>query len=149
MSNYKGRILQPYASALGKSIAAHQTPENTQKLLHTYGIFRLTPETLVDFRAIQEDLAGVRERGYAWDREETVPGGTCVAAPIRMPNGDVLASLSMSMPKDRFTEELQALLPGRIKQDGEEIAEAMARADRAAEKPQKKPRQAAKAPTRA
>jgi len=134
MSNYKGRIIQPYASSLGKAIAAFQAPENTQRLLHTYGIFSLTPATLTDFRAIQEDLAEVREQGYAWDREETVPGGTCVGAPIRMPDGQVLAALSISMPKDRFTDDLKGILPERIKRDGEEIAEAMRRAEQGVEK---------------
>jgi DNA-binding IclR family transcriptional regulator len=135
MSNYKGRILQAYASSLGKSITAFQTTENTRKLLHAYGIFRLTPATLTDFRAIQEHLAEVRERGYAWDREETVPGGACVGAPIRMPGGEVLAALSMSMPKGRFTEELQRLLPARMKQAGEKVTEAMRRAEKAREEP--------------
>jgi IclR family acetate operon transcriptional repressor len=125
MSNYKGGILQPYASSLGKSISAFQAAETAQKLLYTYGIFRLTPATLTDFRAIQEDLAGVRERGYAWDREETVPGGNCVGAPIRSPAGDVIGALSISMPKDRFTAELQELLPERIKQCAEQVTEAM------------------------
>jgi IclR family acetate operon transcriptional repressor len=134
MSNYKGRILQPYASSLGKAIAAFQPPENTQRLMHTYGIFRLTPATLTDFRAIQEDLVEIREHGYAWDREETVPGGTCVGAPIRMPDGQVLAALSISMPKDRFTEDLQGILPERIKRDGEEIADVMRRAEQIPEK---------------
>ncbi len=146
MSNYKGRILQPYASSLGKAITAFQNPEKTQKLLHTYGIFRLTPATLTDLRAIQEDLAEVRQRGYAWDREETVPGGTCVGAPISMPNGEVLASLSISMPKDRFSEELQRLLPDRIRQDGEEVAAAMKRVERVPDKSPKAPRSHTKAP---
>lgn len=129
MSNYKGRIIQPYASSLGKAITAFQTPETAQRLLHTYGIFRMTTATLTDSRAIQEDLAEVRKRGYAWDREETVPGGTCVGAPIRMPDGQVLGALSISMPKERFTEELQAALPERVKSDGEAITEAMRRSE--------------------
>jgi IclR family acetate operon transcriptional repressor len=129
MSNYKGRIIQPYASSLGKAIAAFQPADTVQRLLHTYGIFRLTPSTLTDLRAIQEDLAEVRDRGYAWDREETVPGGTCIGAPIRMPDGQTLAALSISMPKDRFTQELQELLPGRMKQWGEEVGEAMRRSE--------------------
>ena len=147
MSNYKGRILQPYASSLGKAIAAFQAPENTQRLVHTYGIFRLTSATLTDFRAIQEDFAEIRKRGYAWDREETVPGGTCVGAPIRMPDEQVLAALSISMPKDRFTEDLLGILPERIKQDGEEIAEAMRRAEHGVETPPRmRARTAAKQP---
>jgi len=130
MSNYKGGVLQPYASSLGKSIAAFQTPEKAQRLLYTYGIFRLTPATLTDFRAIQEDLAEVRERGYAWDREETVPGGRCVGAPIRSPNGDVVAALSISMPKDRFTADLESLLPERIKAYAAQVTESMKLAEK-------------------
>ncbi len=140
MSNYKGGILQPYASSLGKSITAFQTPENAQKLLYTYGIFRLTSATLTDFRAIQEDLAEVRERGYAWDREETVPGGTCVGAPIRSPGGDVIGALSISMPKDRFTLELQEILPGRVKQYAEQVTKAMRSSEDGGETPKKTPR---------
>ena len=130
MSNYKGGVLQPYASSLGKSVTAFQTPEKAQRLLYTYGIFRLTPATLTDFRAIQEDLADVRERGYAWDREETVPGGRCVGAPIRSPGGDVVAALSISMSKDRFTADLQALLPERIKAYAAQVTAVMELASR-------------------
>ena len=126
-------MLQPYASSLGKSITAFQTAEKAQRLLYTYGIFRLTPATLTDFRAIQEDLAEVRERGYAWDREETVPGGRCVGAPIRRPDGDVVAALSISMPKDRFTADLQAVLPERIKAYAAQVTEAMASAEKESE----------------
>jgi IclR family acetate operon transcriptional repressor len=125
MSNYKGGVLQPYASSLGKAITAFQTPERLQRLLYTYGFFRLTPATLPDIRAVQEDLALVRERGYAWDREETVPGGTCIGAPIRSPDEKVISALSISMPKDRFSTELEDLLPVRIKDYADQVAHAM------------------------
>ncbi len=138
MSNYKGGVLQPYASSLGKAIAAFQPQENVQKLLYTSGIFRLTPATLPDFRAIQEDLAQVRERGYAWDREETVPGGTCIGAPIRSPEGAVVAALSISMPKDRFSPELEAMLPERMKAYADQVAEAIRGAEQSAGQPASK-----------
>ena len=131
MSNHKGRILQAYASSLGKSIAAFQTPERVQTLLHTYGIFRLTPSTLTDLRAILDDLAAIRERGYSWDREETVPGGRCVGAPIHGPKNEVHAAISISMPKDRFTPELEALLPERIVGYAEQIARALGSSEKA------------------
>jgi IclR family acetate operon transcriptional repressor len=122
MSNYRGGIIQPYASSLGKSITAFQTPEVAQRLLYTYGIFALTPNTLTDFRAIQDDLAAVRERGYAWDREETVLGGICCGAPVQMPDGEVFAAISMSMPKARFTKQIEEVLPQMMKDYAAEIA---------------------------
>src|SRR5690349_6002095 len=36
MSNYKDRILPPYASSLGKAIAAFQTPETMAALINVY-----------------------------------------------------------------------------------------------------------------
>lgn len=128
MSNYRGGILQPYASSLGKSITAYQTPDLAQRLLYTYGIFSLTPNTLTDFRAIQDDLTQVRQRGYAWDREETVPGGTCIGAPIVCGNGEVFSSISMSMPKARFNKKLEELLPGMITDYAAAVAKALKQA---------------------
>jgi len=128
MSNYRGGILQPYASSLGKSITAFQTPEVAQRLLYTYGIFALTPNTLTDFRAIQDDLAAVRERGYAWDREETVLGGICCGAPVQMPGGEVFAAISMSMPKARFTKQIEEVLPAMMMDYAAEVAQGLKKA---------------------
>lgn len=111
MSNFKGRILQPYASSLGKAITAFQAPERMQALLDTYGIYYITPNTITDFQAIQEDFACIRERGFAWDREETVPGGICIAAPIRTAVHGVIASVSVSTPVARFSSRMEEDLP--------------------------------------
>ncbi len=128
MSNYRGGILQPYASSLGKSITAHQGPEVAQRLLYTYGIFSLTPNTLTDFRAIQDEFASVRLRGFAWDCGETVPGGTCIGAPIICANGEVFSSLSMSMPNARFNKKLEELLPAMITDHAGRVAADLAKA---------------------
>ena len=124
MSNYPDRILQPYASSLGKAIAAYQTPERVQRLLDVYGIYQLTANTIVDIAAIREELTKVRERGYAEDREETVPGGICVGAPIRV-DGEVLASISISTPHTRFSARHEEQVPLLVKQAAEEISAAL------------------------
>lgn len=124
MSNYRGRILQPYASSLGKAIAAYQTPERTNRMLHTYGIFSLTPATQTDMRKLLRELAEVKARGFAWDKGETVSGGQCVGVPIRDELGQVVASISISMPKERFTAELESVLPAIMKKTALEIEKA-------------------------
>jgi IclR family acetate operon transcriptional repressor len=126
MSNYRGRVLQPYASSLGKAITAYQTPAEIQTLIHTYGIYALTSKSLTDYRKIQEDLNGVRERGFAWDNEETAEGGTCCGAPIFSKSGQVVASLSISMPSVRFTAQLKQSLPPLIQETGLKISKGLA-----------------------
>lgn len=127
MSNYRGGILQPYASSLGKAISAFQTPDLMQRILYTYGIFKFTSNTLTDFRAIHDEFESVRERGYATDREETVPGGSCIGVPIFGPDREVRASFSISMPKARMTVELEQTLPQLMMERGAEISAAIKR----------------------
>jgi IclR family acetate operon transcriptional repressor len=128
MSNYRGRVLQPYASSLGKAIAAFQSPAEIQSLIHTYGVYALTSKTITDYRAIQEDLAGVRDRGYAWDAEETAEGGTCCGSPIYEPGGQVVASMSISMPSLRFTGDLKKSIPTLLKDTTATISRQLAAA---------------------
>ncbi|MCI0351718.1 MAG: IclR family transcriptional regulator [Acidobacteriales bacterium] len=122
MSNYRDRILQPYASSLGKAIAAFQTCAQAQRLLDVYGIYRLTPNTITALTAISEEFERVRKRGYAEDREETVAGGICVGAPIYS-GEEVVASISVSTPRTRFTERYEEELPNQVVATAARISE--------------------------
>lgn len=116
MSNFVGRILQPYASSLGKAIAAFQDEAVIQKLLDVYGIYRLTKNTLVEQLAIQNEFAIVRERGYAEDREETVEGGYCIGAPIYSPEKAVTAAISISFPRFRVPPDALERFPTMLQE---------------------------------
>jgi len=116
MSNYVGRILQPFASSLGKAIAAFQDEASTQTLLDVYGVYRLTKHTVVDQLAVQNEFAAVRNQGYAEDNEETVEGGYCIGAPIHTPENNVIAAISISSPKFRVSPKLMEELPMMVKE---------------------------------
>jgi len=122
LSNYEGRILPPYASSLGKAIAAYQTPEHLQTLLQVYGIYPFTERTITEPLLIREELERVRERGYACEYEETVPGGCCFGAPIMVPGEPVRASVSVSLPKDRLTDKLEQAIPEFVLEAAAQIA---------------------------
>jgi IclR family acetate operon transcriptional repressor len=126
MSNYVGRILQPYASSLAKSITAFQDEALIQTLLDVYGIYRSTKNTLVDQLAIQNEFAAVRARGYAEDKEETVEGGYCIGAPIHNPERKVIAAISVSSPKFRVTAEFMKKSPARLVATADNISQALA-----------------------
>jgi IclR family acetate operon transcriptional repressor len=126
MSNFVGRILQPYASSLAKAITAFQDEVLIETLLDVYGIYRSTRNTLVDQLAIQNEFANVRARGYAEDREETVEGGYCIGAPISGPDGKVIASISVSSPKFRVTPEFIEKFPARLIDTADQISQGLA-----------------------
>lgn len=94
-------------STLDDAALAQRFPDNAH-------LAQLTPATITDPRALRDELAAIRERGYALDREESTPGLCCVAAPVYGADGTVVAAISISVPSVRFaaprSDELLALV---------------------------------------
>jgi IclR family acetate operon transcriptional repressor len=114
MANTRHRILPPYASSLGKAIAAFQTSEGLSSLISVYGLHTTTEKTLTDLNAIRREMETVRRLGYAREYEETVRGGCCFGAPIHDGQGRVRAAVSVSLPTVRLTSCLEERLPAMV-----------------------------------
>jgi DNA-binding IclR family transcriptional regulator len=69
-------------TALGKALIAHLSEEQLEALLAQSDLVPLTPKTIVSEDELMKELVGVRERGYAVDDEESLPGLRCVSAPV-------------------------------------------------------------------
>jgi IclR family transcriptional regulator, acetate operon repressor len=106
-TSWIGRDVPDHASAAGKVFLAHGVSDVRPRLE------RLTPRTLVDRAALEEDLAAVRERGYATLVDELEPGLSVVAAPVLDAGGDVVAALAVSGPTTRLPPHRLAVL-GRL-----------------------------------
>lgn len=104
MGNIQGRIVPPHASSLGKAITAFQPAETRDRLLRSYGTAPITPATLVDEIALRAEFERIREAGFAEDREESVAGGWCFAAPILNAGGVAFGAVSLSLPRMRLPE---------------------------------------------
>ncbi len=126
MSNYLTRILSPYASSLGKAIAAFQSPARLNQLLQVYGVYPITANTITDPTLILNEMARTRERGYSAEFEETVKGGCCFGAPIRMADQNVRAAVSVSLPVSRLTENMEARLGELVKEAAANIGQNLA-----------------------
>lgn len=122
MSNYLSRILSPYASSLGKAIAAYQNPLRLNQLLQVYGVYQFTNNTITEPTLIREELARIRERGYSSEFEETVPGGCCIGVPIHGSDQHVRAALSISLPIARLTEGLELKISELLMESAGRIA---------------------------
>ncbi|SFS96351.1 IclR family transcriptional regulator [Halostagnicola kamekurae] len=91
-----------HASATGKAILAHMPGPDVEALLERHGLPELTDQTISSRPALESELEGVRERGLAFDREETVNGLFCIAAPIVV-DERAIGSISVSGPVSRLT----------------------------------------------
>jgi IclR family acetate operon transcriptional repressor len=99
-----GKIAAPHAQSIGKAILAWLPEDEIHRILAD-GMKRYTPGTVTDFPQFIETLRLVRRSGFAFDREEFLPGVICVGAAIRDQAGAVVGAISASMPTMRATDE--------------------------------------------
>ncbi|RKR90486.1 IclR family transcriptional regulator [Micromonospora pisi] len=95
-----GRHLPAHATALGKVLLAERADEAVDRLLH-WPLAALTGRTITDPDTLHAELATIRSRGYAVDREENTDGIVCfaMAVPLQSPATD---AISLSIPASRL-----------------------------------------------
>lgn len=89
-----------HCTATGKVLLAHG-PRSLLAGIVELGLERRTPSTVVQAGLLSEQLAKVRERGYATEHEETAVGYCSVAVPIFGTSGLLLAALSITTAAHR------------------------------------------------
>ncbi len=102
-----GARLPLYVGASSKVLLAFASEE----VLHSVMNDPRWPAS-VDRSLYLEQVAEIRETGYATSIEEREPGAAAVAAPIIDRSGELAAALSVSGPANRFTlERMQEIAP--------------------------------------
>jgi DNA-binding IclR family transcriptional regulator len=119
-----GKRVPPHCTALGKVLLAYQ-PEVAERVLSQRELPAMTPHTHTSPLALGEEIARVRELGYAVDDEEFHQGNVCVAAPVRNWRGTVIAAVSVSFPKVRLEYEPLEKFVSAVTEGTESISQAM------------------------
>ena len=109
-----GRQVRLHCSAAGKVILSHYDRDRVDEILDTWGLPHNTENTITDRDVFFEELEVVRDRGYAFNREEAVEGVHVVAVPVK-PEGTIIGTLCIAGPSHRlqgawFENELPELL---------------------------------------
>jgi DNA-binding IclR family transcriptional regulator len=97
-----------HARASGKALLAHGPRSRLERLLERGPLERVTEATIVDPDRLREDLADLRARGFAIDREEYMEGVCCIAVPVGVLDGVATEAISLTVPLQRFDAELDA-----------------------------------------
>jgi DNA-binding IclR family transcriptional regulator len=95
-----GGRMPAHCTGLGKAMLAWSPDEQVERVIDT-GLERRTATTIVDPAAFRAELAAIRDRGVAYDRDEACPGLSCVAAPIRG-SGRAIGAVSVTGFSGRF-----------------------------------------------
>ena len=110
-----GGRLPALTTALGKAILAYQPDAIVHRALQ-HGLVRRTTHSIVAPGLMNDQLATVRSTGVAYDRQESLLGLMCVAAPIMSADEVPVAAISLSGPVVRFKPESVAPLAIRSAQ---------------------------------
>ncbi len=102
--DWLGRHTPLHCTSSGKMFLAHLPAAQVDELL-AGPLERYTPATIVDPDELRAQLRTIRERGYSSTLEELEEGLNAVAAPIRGPDGTMVASVSVSGPSYRMEPE--------------------------------------------
>lgn len=102
--SYIGKKVPANCTALGKAMLAFLEERELEAFLEKEELVRMTENSIVDANDLKAELEKVRSNGHAIEIEEFQKGGVCMAAPIRNHIGNVIAAISISIPKSRFLD---------------------------------------------
>jgi DNA-binding IclR family transcriptional regulator len=111
-----GAELPLHASALGKAMLAH-APDHAVEDLLAEPLPRLTSRTLTP-AALREELADIRERGFAREKDEAILGESSIASPIFDHSGHAVGAIGVVGDTERIMPR------GAPKQISSAVAEA-------------------------
>lgn len=107
-----GKVGPAYCTGIGKAMLAFLDAAALDEALKAQSFHRHMPSTITSPQDLRRELAAIRARGFALDREEHEPGIICCAVPILSRAGRVLGGLSLTSSTGRATiERLEAAAP--------------------------------------
>lgn len=120
-ANPPGSLLPAHATAMGKVLLAAAGPANLGGSSDLGDLARLTDNTICDPASLAEELRSVRQEGFAVDKEESMQGRRCIAAPIHDEFGNCIAALSLTDTSSQLADTAIAQLGFEVAATAAEI----------------------------
>jgi len=112
-----------HTAAPGKALMAFLPEEERTALAGSLELKRYTEATITTRKALEEELARVRESGTAFDRGEELEDIRCVGAPVFDWSGRPVAAIWISGPASRFKDADLERLAGSVAAHAKTISE--------------------------
>jgi IclR family KDG regulon transcriptional repressor len=123
MGSTVGGSVSMYCTGLGKAILAWLPLHEQEKYIAHQVFVKYTETTITDGPALLKELALIKERGYAFDRQEHEAGVVCVAAPVFTSGQLPIAAISIAGPSVRMDEGTLNHYTGLIQAAAREISD--------------------------
>ena len=100
-----GKPIPIYCGASSKLLLAFLPDEEINKIIKKKKLVSLGPNTITNPVKLKKHLEEIRRKGYAISYEERILGSASVAAPIWDYKGEIIASLAIVGPINRFDKK--------------------------------------------
>ncbi|WP_053001136.1 IclR family transcriptional regulator [Kosmotoga pacifica] len=100
-----GKRAPLHCTAIGKAILAFLPPDRQDRIISKISLNAFTKRTITTRGKLKTELQKIKEEGLAWDLGEHEEGIQCIGAPVFDRKGEVVASVSISGPAVRMTEQ--------------------------------------------
>lgn len=117
-----GNSVPLHVGAPGKAILAHLRPDEIERYFETMPLDSITVHTPISEPALRDELARIRKNGFSVTSQERRLGVLSIGAPIYNASGVVIASVNISAPLQRITEEQIAEFAPLVVRSGREIS---------------------------
>ena len=117
-----GKRAPSHATALGKAILAYLPEKELDSITGRMKFYKFTDKTIIGPSELREHLKFVKKQGYSTDKGEYESDIFCISAPVLDFSQNVVASVSISVPRSRASfNELLKFVP-TLKQSAEKIS---------------------------
>jgi len=113
-----------YAVSAGKIVLADLEPGALKDYLARVVLTPATPLTVRSEARLRQEIATVRESGFAYSHEEFTPGITAIAIAVRR-SGKFVGALNIAVPSVRFTRDRDAEFREALRIAAQSIAAAL------------------------
>ncbi len=115
LATWVGKRMAGHCTGAGKALLAY-LPEAILDRVISHGLIRYNDNTIVSPKKLREELAHVRQRGYALDDEEETIGLRCVGAPVLDATKWAIAAISIAGTTSQITPENLTSLTEKLTQ---------------------------------
>ncbi|MBU8712693.1 MULTISPECIES: IclR family transcriptional regulator [Brevibacillus] len=121
VSSEQGQIVPLYGGASSKALLAFLAEEIVEELYGKGFVRKHTEQTITDLAVMKQNLAEIREKGYAFSDGEIDEGVVSYGVPIHDSDQQVVASLSIAGPRGRMLEKDEKELVAHLMAAAESI----------------------------
>lgn len=125
LATWVGKRLELHSSAVGKCLLAYLPESEFLRVVRDRGLTRNNENTITSIRKLKQQIAQIRQAGYAIEDEEGEIGCRCIGAPVFDHSGNAIAAISVAGTTAQIPSGEFAHFGGLVRQTATDISEAL------------------------